>query len=103
MMQPSTAPTDLANIATMTNLQAAWRAVRRKRGEAGLDGITLQEFQNPLPEGEGTGHRHSVRNTANFTWRRWALCQSHGASSHPLFAEAIPAWQHCISPSRASL
>lgn len=48
IMQPSTTPTDLAHIATMTNLQAAWRAVRRKRGEAGLDGITLQEFQNAL-------------------------------------------------------
>jgi group II intron reverse transcriptase/maturase len=28
----------------MPNLYAAWNAVRRKRGEAGLDGITLQTF-----------------------------------------------------------
>jgi RNA-directed DNA polymerase len=44
-MRPSSPSADLAQIATMTNLRAAWRAVRRNRGDAGLDGVTLQDFQ----------------------------------------------------------
>jgi len=40
-----TAPSvSLEQIAALPNLYAAWNAVRCKRGEAGLDGITLQTF-----------------------------------------------------------
>ncbi len=35
----------MARIADMANLHVAWRAVRRNRGDAGLDGMTVQTFQ----------------------------------------------------------
>jgi RNA-directed DNA polymerase len=46
----------LASIADLANLRAAWRTVRRNRGGAGLDGITLQAFQADLET-----HLHSIR------------------------------------------
>lgn len=35
----------LAKVADLSNLHAAWRAVRRNKGQEGLDGVTLAAFQ----------------------------------------------------------
>lgn len=47
-MQSPRDSASMAQITDLANLRAAWRAVRRNRGDAGLDGMTIPTFQTQV-------------------------------------------------------